>query len=449
MNTIILCADDYAQSPAISSGILALARLGRLSAVSCFADSPHWPDAARRLAPFRDHVGIGLHLNLTHPFRPDRLPLGCWIRAAATRRIDAAAILEDFRRQLDAFVRHFGELPDFVDGHQHVHVFPMIRRAVFELLGAFREDTRPWVRSLFPLLPGQARCRKTKVLRLLSLGFDPVDAGLATNDGFGGIHHLGEDAEVAKLFAAWLATARDESLIMCHPGEKCDDPADPIAAVRSSELDYLSGGEFLKQLESNHLGLTPFGRRFSGSAPDARSIFACSSEHPNTINWSPPPRPDVTKRSIRVTGPVTDNEAARIALLNNAAFLELAADNGISRAQLLQAKQLPNPTLSVLFPLGPIRLEFASKFPLESLWLRPRKVKVAEFDAGRSEKLVTQGGLDLVRDVKLACVDLRKANRELALATESADLVDEVARLAEARFRAAELAIQAAGERAM
>ncbi len=148
--------------------------------------------------------------------------------------------------------------------------------------------------------------------------------------------------------------------------------------------------------------------------------------------------PETTGSNVP-TSPVSEAEAARLALLNNAAFLELAEDIGISRAQLVQAKQFPNPTLSVLFPLGSKQLEFASKFPLEALWLRPRRVAAAEFDLQKAEKTIIQSGTDLVRAVKLACADLRLAERQSTLANESADLHAKIAELAEARLRAGDV----------
>ncbi|MGD9420188.1 MAG: ChbG/HpnK family deacetylase [Verrucomicrobiota bacterium JB025] len=262
MKTIVLCADDYAQSPAVSSGIRSLVRTGRISAVSCFADAPQWPDEARRLAAAvaGGGVSVGLHLNLTHPFRPGRRPLATWIGASLTRQLDVARWVEDFRRQWDAFVREFGRLPDFIDGHQHVHVFPLIRQAVFQLIRGVAAEGSPAVRSLFPLLPGQARGVKTRTLGLLSLGFDPRAEGLRTNPDFGGIHAFKSGVRMEDLFAAWLASASDGSLIMCHPGRRCNDPADPIAAIRWRELEFLTSRGFASLLAAHDLRLGHIAR---------------------------------------------------------------------------------------------------------------------------------------------------------------------------------------------
>ncbi|MFT5405962.1 MAG: cobalt-zinc-cadmium efflux system outer membrane protein [Verrucomicrobiales bacterium] len=137
---------------------------------------------------------------------------------------------------------------------------------------------------------------------------------------------------------------------------------------------------------------------------------------------------------------LSDDEAARLALLNNAAFKEALADLGIACAQVIEANQFPNPTLSVLFPLGPKQLEFAAKFPLEAIWLRPRRVEAAQIDAGALAKTLTQNGVDLIRNVKLSCADLRLAESQVSLAQEQRDLMDRIAAIADARVSAGDAA---------
>jgi len=44
---------------------LALIKLGRVTATSVLADSPHWKAAAGELKDVADRADVGLHLNLT------------------------------------------------------------------------------------------------------------------------------------------------------------------------------------------------------------------------------------------------------------------------------------------------------------------------------------------------------------------------------------------------
>jgi len=66
-------------------------------------------------------------------------------------------------------------------------------------------------------------------------------------------------------------------------------------------------------------------------------------------------------------------------------------------------------------------------------------VAAAEAQAREVAERMVQGGLDLVRDVKLACADLRMAEGAAALSRDTAGVLRQLAELAEARLRAGDL----------
>jgi predicted glycoside hydrolase/deacetylase ChbG (UPF0249 family) len=153
---VVLCADDYGLSEAVSEGIIRLAEQGRLSAVSCMTWSPLWPSLAGRLDRMAAGCEAGLHLTLT-----DQQPLGRMpqlapagrlpgrdrlMAAAFAGRLDAAEVRAEVRRQWQAFASARGTLPAFVDGHQHVHLLPTVRTAVLDLLAEIEPARRPWLR---------------------------------------------------------------------------------------------------------------------------------------------------------------------------------------------------------------------------------------------------------------------------------------------------------------
>ncbi len=142
--------------------------------------------------------------------------------------------------------------------------------------------------------------------------------------------------------------------------------------------------------------------------------------------------------SVSFDDGLSEDEAVTLALWNNAAFQETLADLGLSRADLVQAGMLPNPTLSMLFPIGVKPLELTAKYPLEAFWLRPRRVAAAKLDYERTAQRLVQSGLDLIRDVRLACADLGLANQRLALAETTEKLNRAIAKQAQARLRAGE-----------
>ncbi|MGE3309803.1 MAG: TolC family protein [Limisphaerales bacterium] len=129
------------------------------------------------------------------------------------------------------------------------------------------------------------------------------------------------------------------------------------------------------------------------------------------------------------------DDAVAIALWNNAAFQEALAGLGFNRADLLQAKQLRNPSLVALFPAGPKQFEFTALLPVESLWLRPRRVAAANLDLEAAAGQLVASGLNLVRDVRVACAELELAENRLEAAEASLRWRDETVRISERRFQ--------------
>ncbi len=141
---------------------------------------------------------------------------------------------------------------------------------------------------------------------------------------------------------------------------------------------------------------------------------------------------------VRMDDGLSREEAVAIALWNNAAFLEALSELGMARADLVEAGQLPNPTLGLLFPYGPKQLEFVVRFPAEAIWLRPARIKVATVDAEKVAHKLVQSGLDLARDVRVAYADLLAANATMGLAEEAVEIANGMLEIAEARVSAGE-----------
>jgi len=249
MKKIILCADDYGQSRSISTGILQLVQAGRLSAVSCMSEGKEWHGTGHMLREFKDRIDIGLHFNLTHPFPQSTaatLPLQMVLAKALSGRIDQNAVARALNLQLDAFEKIIGKHPDFVDGHQHVHVFPGIRNVVIDCLRSRFAGEKPYLRAVNPSLMAPGGLLKLGFLKLLGSGFSRAAArhGILTNARFAGIYPLQTESDFPNLMRAWIEKARSGDLLMCHPGCPASDDTDPSAPTRPLELRYLSSPEF-------------------------------------------------------------------------------------------------------------------------------------------------------------------------------------------------------------
>lgn len=260
---IILCADDYAQSAAVSAGILQLVEQWRLSAVSCFSEAEFWSSAENTLFDYRDRIDIGLHFNLTHPLANTAVTakaLGNVMGLSLSGRLEHAQIQKALHAQLDRFEAVAQQMPDFVDGHQHVHVLPGIRDVVIRELARRYGAQKPYLRAVNPRLPGNGGLVKLAVLKLLGSGFSNAAGknGLRTNTGFAGIYALQPHIDFAALMNRWLAAARNGDLLMCHPGVAANDISDPIAATRPKELSFLLSAEFGALLSYHSAQLSRF-----------------------------------------------------------------------------------------------------------------------------------------------------------------------------------------------
>ena len=264
MRRIWLCADDYAIAPAVDAAIRDLIARGRLNATSVMVVAPSFRSEAPPLAALdaERRIAIGLHLTLTGPFPPltafrplcgDTFPpLAEIARRAFLRRLDQAALAREIEAQFAAFAAAFGRAPDFVDGHQHVHLFPQVRE---EMLAAVKR-TAPaaWIRQCGSTLPLRVLLRdfKTLALSVLSRGVRRrVEAlGLATNPAFAGIYDLDPATDFAALFPRFLEAMPDGGLIMCHPGHVDAElrRLDPLTDLREAEYEYFAGDAFPRAL---------------------------------------------------------------------------------------------------------------------------------------------------------------------------------------------------------
>ncbi len=270
---IIICADDYGISPAVSAAIRDLIARGRINATSVMVASPNFDSA--EAAALRDvaaqRAAIGLHVTLTAPFAPLSdgfaplhhgafLPLGGTLRRAHLRRLQPQALANEIARQFAAFAHAFGRPPDFVDGHQHVQLFPQIRDAFLRV--AKDAAPRAWVRQCGRSGPARRRLtdHKALVLDALSRNFRRRAAayGLATNPAFAGTYAFRADDAYARLFAAFLDGLPDGGVIMCHPGKVDAALArlDTLTDLREREYAFFRSEALPRLLEEHGAQLT-------------------------------------------------------------------------------------------------------------------------------------------------------------------------------------------------
>jgi len=252
---IVLCADDYGQAPAISQGILALLKMARLSAVSCLVTTPYWPEHAKWLQPFQSNIDIGLHFNLTL----DKSSLGSLMAKSMIRQLDAGLIAAELNTQIDAFLTATGRLPDFIDGHQHVHQFPIIRDALLKVYLERFPDKKPYIRVA--QFSSYYLSLKKAIVQLMGAHalIKRLDENkIKYNHSFSGMYSFTNASKYPALFPSFLAEIGAGGLIMCHPGMPSPGPTDPISMARFLEYQYLSSLRFKMDCDTNEIAIMRF-----------------------------------------------------------------------------------------------------------------------------------------------------------------------------------------------
>jgi predicted glycoside hydrolase/deacetylase ChbG (UPF0249 family) len=269
-----LCADDYGLSPGVNRAIRDLIERRRLNATSVMVVGPaagrDEVSALNDAAAKSPHCVIGLHATLTTPFHPLTmhfkpldgelfLPLTKLLRVGLLRRLDPEIIRAELAAQLAAFMEKFGRAPDFVDGHQHVQLFPQIRHAFLTAVKA--AAPKAWVRQCGRRQPRAQLLGMPKALLLdiLSAQFrrSASRANIAFNPAFAGAYDFSKAPDFAGLMRQFLDGLPEGGLIMCHPGFVDDTlvSLDPLTGQREREYEFLAGDGFLRQLAANNVTL--------------------------------------------------------------------------------------------------------------------------------------------------------------------------------------------------
>lgn len=271
---IWLCADDYGIAPGVNAAIRDLIVRGRLNATSVMVAAPsfHRSEAVSLdvLNTGARRVAIGLHVTLSAPFRPLSksfkplregafLPLPALLARSLARGLHRAALADEIRAQIRMFIHTFGRAPDFIDGHQHVQLFPQVRDALLAAVRQYAPDA--WVRQCGRAAPHAGRLNdpKAALLDTLSKGFRQraAELGVATNPAFAGAYAFTERANFPALFARFLQHLPDGGVIMCHPGFVDAElkRLDPLTTLREREYAFFAGDAFPELLSTQKAAL--------------------------------------------------------------------------------------------------------------------------------------------------------------------------------------------------
>jgi chitin disaccharide deacetylase len=274
LKQILLCADDYAFCPNNSQSIRELIQDKKINATSCMSDTKHWPQEANKLkelltkTPEKDQPLIGLHFSLTEPTISSNyiksivsskntslleLLIRSKLKILSKKKI--STILE---YQLNNFIKHFGKNPDFIDGHQHVHQFPIIRCALIKFYKKRNLETPSFIRSTYPLHGSLDKFKEFIINLSGAKKFRKLlkKKNILTNNGFAGLYKESEKYKSNKLtseaYSKFLENINNLGLIMCHPGlaDNISKKTDPIHQRRVLEHNYFKSNKFISDLKN-------------------------------------------------------------------------------------------------------------------------------------------------------------------------------------------------------
>ena len=253
---IVIHADDFGETVAITNGIRRGIEAGVLTSTSIMANMPATSYALERFSALAGRASFGVHLNLCEgrPLTRGRSLMdeqgGFHSKRLLIRRtLSGNLSLVDLEREISAqiaLVRDAGVSISHVDGHKHLHQLPIVSTAVANVLPRF----------------GIARVRLTRVRELARLG----RAGTLLRElaawraarifRRAGLQSPVRMVDLADILGAGsgrqgppsLVDARGVVELCCHPELPSASAPKPSSHHRSQELEYLLSSRFRELL---------------------------------------------------------------------------------------------------------------------------------------------------------------------------------------------------------
>ena len=226
-----LHADDLGLAPRVDQAILTLMETGQLDGASLLVDGPSARTAVARWKGMESRPPLTLHLCLSEGPQPEHCPdlpasFGHLLLASfwpARARLLRPQLERAIRHQIKRYRHMSGEQAHRVDGHQHIHLVPLVLDVVLQ------QPEIHWIRTTTEPLPSRlpiglwlftlhgGGMLKWLILRLLTAIARPrlKAAGIATNPLFAGVLFTGRMA--GEPLEAAINELNDGDLVLAHP----------------------------------------------------------------------------------------------------------------------------------------------------------------------------------------------------------------------------------------
>jgi predicted glycoside hydrolase/deacetylase ChbG (UPF0249 family) len=269
MTQLIVNADDFGFSPAVTDGILRSHRDGILTSTTLMTNMPD-RDRAIDLAGQTPSLGVGIHLNLTQgkPLTPCRritdnnghllrsLPKLFWKLRSPSARQEAT---DEIRAQITYAITR-GLKPTHVDSHKHVCHLPWLHDP---LIAACHDTGVHWLRCAREIpIPGTGPLPlpyRVQVGFARQLAHKARAAGINTTDWFFGLVTTGRtNGDIWQRLTDHLPQGLGE--VMVHPGYIADITAADTRLLqqRLTEMEALCNPALRDQLQQRGIQLVTY-----------------------------------------------------------------------------------------------------------------------------------------------------------------------------------------------
>ncbi|PIR18029.1 MAG: hypothetical protein COV46_01580 [Deltaproteobacteria bacterium CG11_big_fil_rev_8_21_14_0_20_49_13] len=258
---LIINADDYGMTLPVSKGILRTIEAGTVRSTSVMTNSPEFEASMDELARLNPHPEVGLHATLTWgrplshlkdiPTLVDKngrfLSRNKLLLRSLLGKISPHDVYKEMHAQCKRLSKRYPDI-SHIDGHHHVHVFPVIRKATEAVA---REFGIKFVRSPREGLwsPWYKACVRRLMIGMLSSSKPTYwrSRGFATSDHFGG-YSLSGGSGLKKRWLGTLAILPNGTTeIMVHPGY-CSENKDTYNEGRKDEVAVLTDPEVVAKI---------------------------------------------------------------------------------------------------------------------------------------------------------------------------------------------------------
>jgi predicted glycoside hydrolase/deacetylase ChbG (UPF0249 family) len=166
--------------------------------------------------------------------------------------------------QIENFTEFTGQLPDYIDGHQHIHQLPMIRHVLINKIKQLENHKRIYTRlPANPFLITLKSPQRLKEFAIKMMGSNSFEqqlkkSNIAFNSSFSGTYYFAKCKSYRNYFIKFLKQIKTGGIILCHPGHLLEDHVDPNFNNRWNEYQYLVSNDFLFDCEQQKTIFTKF-----------------------------------------------------------------------------------------------------------------------------------------------------------------------------------------------